>query len=200
MSVNKLVVLPPPIANNPQPKKSNHQDTGVFYSGARNIYFSKESRIQTFKNAAPKVHMGTTTVQVPKYIGTVAMVLTHPPADFPRTGQLMPLFKHTLIVIDSISDNDCKIFFTKQYFVVYDPQQQPLITVWREHNGAKLWRISLLPFPLNISTPPTVITGASLKSFSAYDLPRVEALVQYFRAESGFPVIYTCLCAIKCGN
>ena len=41
---------------------------------------------------------------------------------------------------------------------------------------------------------------ASLAAFSAYDLPSVEALVQYFHAAAGYPVKDTWLKAIKAGN
>ena len=48
------------------------------------------------------------------------------------------LKKHTLIGIGRICDADGKIVFTKQAVVVYDQQQQPIITGWQEHTGAKL--------------------------------------------------------------
>ena len=117
-----------------------------------------------------------------------------------RTGQVIPLFKHTLIIIGRICDADCKFVFTEQSIVVYDMKQQPLITGQREPNGTNLWHISLLPLPSKITTPPIVTKGASLQEFSAYDIPRMEALVRYFHAAAGFPVRYTWLCAIKCGK
>ena len=112
----------------------------------------------------------------------------------------MTLFKHTLIGIGSICDADCKVVFTKQYVVVCKPQQQPLITGWREPNCANIWRIALIPLPPNISTPSTGTTRAPLQEFSAYDLPRVEALVRYFHAWAIFPLRDTWLRAIKFGN
>ena len=144
--------------------------------------------------------MDTATGQVQKYIGTGILGLPHLPADLPRTRHTMPSFKHILIDIGSICDADCKVVFAKQYVVVYDPQQQPFTTGCREPNGKKLWRIVLLPSFSNIYTPPTGTTRASLQAFSAYDLPRVDFLVRYFHAASGFPVRDTWLRAIKCGN
>ena len=41
---------------------------------------------------------------------------------------------------------------------------------------------------------------ATLKAYSAYDLPSMEALVRYFRAAAGFPVRATWLDAIKAVN
>ena len=107
------MLLHPPVSNNPQPKQLNHQDTGVFDSGARNIYFAKGSPIQNFNLDAPKVHVGTSTGQVQKYIGTGILGLPHLPDDFLRTRHVMPLLKHTLIRICSICDADCKQFSRK---------------------------------------------------------------------------------------
>ena len=41
---------------------------------------------------------------------------------------------------------------------------------------------------------------STLKAFSSYDLPSVEALIRYFHAAAGFPVRDTWLKAIKAGN
>ena len=40
----------------------------------------------------------------------------------------------------------------------------------------------------------------NIKAYSAYDIPSVESLVQYFHAEAGFPVRATWLKSIKVGN
>ena len=40
----------------------------------------------------------------------------------------------------------------------------------------------------------------NLKTYSAYDLPSMEALVRYLHAAAGFPVSTTWLKAIKVGN
>ena len=77
-----------------------------FDSGARNVYFSKEAKIQQCNSTAPKVRVVTATGQVQRSIGTVALSLTHIPDDLPRAGHVMPSFKHTLIRIVSINDTD----------------------------------------------------------------------------------------------
>ena len=41
---------------------------------------------------------------------------------------------------------------------------------------------------------------STLKAFSAYDLPIVEALIRYFNAAAGFPVRDTWLKEIKAGK
>ena len=44
------------------------------------------------------------------------------------------------------------------------------------------------------------VTTTSLKAYSAYDLPSVEALVRYFHAAAGYPVKDTWLKTIRAGN
>ena len=61
--------------------------------------------------------------------------------------------------------------------------------------------MSLLPD--ETSTPDITAPNAqqsTLKAFSSYDLPSVEALIRYFHAAVGFPVRDTWLRAIKAGN
>ena len=68
VSAKKLVVLTLPVANTPQPTQPNHQEIVFVHSGANNIYFAKSAPIQNFNAAAPKVNVGTVTVQVNIYL------------------------------------------------------------------------------------------------------------------------------------
>ena len=67
---------------------------------------------------------------------------------------------------------------------------EPGITGWRDNNGPKLWNISLLSneddSPVRNQEEQT-----TLGVYSAYDLPSMAALVQYFHAAAGYPVIST---------
>ena len=57
--------------------------------------------------------------------------------------------------------------------------------------------------PYETSTPDITAPNAqqsTLKAFSAYDMPSVEALIRYFHAAAGFLVRDTWLKAIKAGN
>jgi hypothetical protein len=112
----------------------------------------------------------------------------------------MPLFKNTLLGIGKICDADCKVFFTKEAVVVYNAQQQPIISGWRETTGPKLWRIALNPDKENLPSIPETATRSTLRAFSAYDLPSVEALVKYFHTAACFPVKDIWLKAIKNKN
>lgn len=83
---------------------------------------------------------------------------------------------------------------------VYNAQQQPIISGWRETTGPKLWQIALNPEKENLPSIPETATRSTMQAFSAYDLPSVEALVKYFHAAAGFPVKDTWLRAIKNNN
>ena len=96
-------------------------------------------------------------------------------------------------------DPDCKVLLTKTSITIFDNKLETVITGWRDNNGPKWWKISLLPnednFPVHNQekqTTPWV--------YSTYDIPSVAALVRYFHADSGYPVISTWMNAIKAGN
>ena len=88
--------------------------------------------------------------------------------------------------------------------IIYDKNNEPFLTGWREITNAKLWRISLQPDPADLpfcpEGPADAPTEKTLDAFSAYDLPSIEALVKYFHAAAGYPVPSTWLAAIKAGN
>ena len=174
--------------------------TAVVDSGASNIYFAKDATICNFDSSAPKVNVGTATGQVQRSTGTAELNLPSLLANFPTKGHVMPSFKHTLLGIGKICDADCKVVFTKEAVVVYNAQQQPILSGWRETTGAKLWRIALSPEKGNLAPIPATATRSTLQAYSAYDLPSVEALVKYFHAAAGFPVKDTWLKAIKNNN
>ena len=174
--------------------------TAVVDSGASNIYFAKDAAICNFDSSAPKVNVGTATGQVQRSTGTAELNLPSLPANFPTKGHVMPSFKHTLLGIGKICDADCKVVFTNEEVVVYNAQQQPILSGWRETTGAKLWRIALSPDKENLPPIPETATRSTLQAYSAYDLPSVEALVKYFHAAAGFPVKDTWCKAIKNGN
>ena len=131
-------MLPHFLASSPTLKIYNTHDTGVIDSGASNVYFAKEALIQQFNAAVPKELDWTTTSQVQRALGTGTLALNDLPSDFPYTGHVMPLFKYNLIGIGSKCDADWKFFLTKQAVVVYNPQQQPIITGWQEPTGTKI--------------------------------------------------------------
>ena len=114
----------------------NALNTGAVDSGASSIYFSIEEPIQKFNAAASTVHIGATTGKVQCSVSMGTLALPNLLYKFPCTGHAMPSFKHNFNGIGGIYDDDCKVVFTKPADVVYNPQQWPIITVWREPTGS----------------------------------------------------------------
>ena len=108
----------------------------------------------------------------------------------------MPGFHHNLLGIGEFFYADCKFLFTKTSVTIFDKKGDPVISGWRDNKGPKSWNIYLLPneddSPVQNQSKQTTI-GV----YSAYDIPSVAALVRYFHASAGYPVISTCLNAIK---
>ena len=92
-----------------------------------------------------------------------------------------------------------KLFYQNNAIIYYQ-SNSPILTGWREKNGARLWRIALSPTPGELPGISYNADQTNLQAYSAYDLPIVEALVRYFHAAAGFTVRTTWLKAIKVGN
>ena len=111
-------------------------------------------------------------------------------------------FQENLVGIGPICDAEYSVTFTKDAVRIYGPKVHRVLIGWLNTEGPRLWRMSLLPDEAStphITTPPNA-QQSTLKAFSAYDLPSVEALIRYFHAEAGFPVRDTWIRAIKAGN
>jgi hypothetical protein len=98
--------------------------------------------------------------------------------------------------IGKICNNNCKVVFDKTAVTVFAPDGTTLLQGWREQDGAKLWRFSLIP---NETISPTWATQAPT-ALNAHDLPSVGVLVHYLHATAGFPVKSTWLAVIKARN
>ena len=138
--------------------------------------------------ATTKVTVGTATGQTHVSIGTGKLNLLKLPANFPVTGHIMPVFRHTLIGVGPLCDADCTFTFTSTAVVVRDPQGNPLLTGWREQSGPRLWRIALQPDETTLPSMPYGSNKTTLQAYSAYDLPSFAALIRYFHASAGYPV------------
>ena len=101
--------------------------------------------------------------------------------------------------LGSICDIEFSMQFHKHTAKIYDPQGSPLLQRWRDNIFTKLWRFTLCTQMFTPSTtekgrqaftavPYAAGNSSDLQAFSAYEFPRVEALVRYFRAAAGFPV------------
>ena len=70
--------------------------------------------------AAPKVTVGTATVQTQSSSGTGKLNIPKIPYDFPVTGYIMPGLKHTLIGVGPLCDADFTVTFTRAEVIVRD--------------------------------------------------------------------------------
>ena len=120
--------------------------------------------------------------------------------DFPVTGHIMPGFKHTLIGVGLLCDADCTVTFTRAAVIVWDSQGSPVPIGRREQSGPRLWRISLQPDETTLPSMPHNANRSTQKSYSAYDLPSIRALIRYFHAAASYPIRSTWLKAIGSGN
>ena len=111
----------------------------------------------------------------------------------------MPSFTNTLIGVGPIYDANCTFVFKKKDLPVLSPEDKKILKGWREKKLPRLWRFSLKPNKSIINGYTTTIqTNTAVQS--AYNLPRIEALVQYMHAAAWLPVKYKCIKAIKKGN
>ena len=73
--------------------------------------------------------------------------------------------------------------FTKDDFTTYDKQDKPILKGWSDRSGAKLWHFLLSQ---NSQANDAEAEDIKFHAFGAYDLARVEVLVRYFHAASGY--------------
>jgi len=176
-------------------------DTGIADTGASGFYFRPDAPVENVNTKAPPIYVGTATGQPQRSAATADFpALPQLPAEFPRSGHVMPTFKHTLIGIGPICDADCQVLFSKTDVTVFSPDGSPILQGWRDEAGAKLWRFALRPDKDDLPPRRADTQASSLAAYSAYDLPSVVALVRYLHAAAGFPVKKTWLAAIKAGN
>ena len=111
----------------------------------------------------------------------------------------MTSFTNTIIGVGPICDANCTVVFNKKDVTVLFPEDKTILTGWREKKLPRIWRFALKPND-NIIEDYTTTNQTTPTAHSSYDLPRIEALVQYMHAAAGFPVKSTRLKAIKKGN
>ena len=134
------------------------------------------------------------------YASTCDLSIPQLPSEFPTTGHVMPGFQENLVGVGHMCDANFTVIFTKHEVNIYSTTDTPIIAGWCETTGPRIWLMSIIPNPLNIPPLPKDHKITTLQAFSAYDLPSVEALIQYFRAASGYPVRDTWLKFIKAGK
>ena len=103
-------------------------------------------------------------------------------ADFPTIGYIIPSFTNTLVGVGPICNAERKVLFAKHDATLFSTGGKPILTGWREKEIPKLWHFYLRPNKELILHQTLEIKNTTLLAYSAYDLPSVEALVQYINA------------------
>ena len=111
----------------------------------------------------------------------------------------MPSFTNTQVGVGPIFHVDCTLLFTKQDATVFSPGGKPILTGWIEKELPRLWRFAL-KLTEELITDHTSKRQTTPAAHSAYDLPRVEAIVQYMHVVEGFSFKSTWLREIRKGN
>ena len=128
--------------------------TGIVDSGATDIYFATDAHVFNIDCAAPKVTVGTEKGQTQQSAGAGNLALPHIPSEFPIKGRLIPGFRHTLIGVGPLCDDNCTVTFTRKAFVVRNKQGTAVLTGWSESTGPRLCRIELQPGESNLPSMP----------------------------------------------
>jgi hypothetical protein len=177
---------------NPFPSSHQQDTTAIADTGVSDFYLTPSAPVININPTAAKVSVGDATGR--RHCSSAQAEIQ---LDLPvRNAKIMPSFHHNLLGIGKLCDNDCKVVFDKSAVTVFAKDGTSILQGWREPDGAKLWRFSLLP---NQASPPSWASSTPT-ALNAHDLPSVAALVHYLHAAAGFPVKSTWLAAIKAGN
>jgi len=177
---------------NPFPSSPSPDTTAIADTGASDFYVTPSAPVINIDPTAPKVTVGDAAGTLHRSAAKADIQLRVPDC----TANIMPTFQHNLLGIGKFCDKDCTVVFDKSAVTVFAQDGSSLLQGWREPDGAKLWRFSLLPD--QVSAPAWALTTPL--ALNAHDLPSVGALVHYLHAAAGFPVKSTWLAAIKSGN
>ena len=183
-------------------RKDDHlppDKTGIMDSGATHMHIASNAPCGEMDTTEKQIRVGTANGQVASSIVTATLPIPQLNAYFPTKGYIMPTFTNTIIGVGPICDANCTVVFWKEDVTVLSPQGKPILQGWIEDKLPRLWRFDLSPDDKK-EKMYTTTSQKHLASNSAYDLPRVKALVRYIHAAAGFPVKSTWLRAIKYGN
>ena len=77
---------------------------------------------------APSITVGTATGHVQQSTATAEINLPQLPSAFPKTGHIMPGFKHTLMGVGPICDADFQVLFSKYLVKIFGPDGKVILT------------------------------------------------------------------------
>ena len=92
-------------------------DSAIVDSGSRNFYLASGVPCSAIDTTAPQVHAGTVTGQPQTSSASCRLHLYLPVRD----AHVMPGFKHSLIGIGRLCDENCTVLLTKHTLQVFDP-------------------------------------------------------------------------------
>ena len=171
--------------------------------GATSIFLTEHAPVVNIVNNTQPIRVGAAAGPPITSTTTCELaLLSELSSDFPLKGHDMKGFHENLVGIGPICDAKYSVLFNDELVTIISPTGIPVLKGWREATGNWLWRMSLLPNADKVTTVEASpgVTTTTLKAYSAYDLPSVEALVRYFHAATGYPVKDVWLKAIKAGN
>ena len=183
-------------------RRSQKNESAIVDSGASGTYLIKNAPKLNEREEAQPIRVGTVYGEAQRSSNTYELAIPNLPSDFPVYGHVKPGFQEYLIGIGPICDADYRVTFTNDAVIIYSPKGHTVLTGWRETEGTRLWSMSLL---LNADFVPDIATSpdnqqSTLEAFSAYDIPSVEGLLQYFHAAAGLTVLDNWLKDVKAGN
>ena len=88
--------------------------------------------MSSIDRTAPKIQVGTTPGVLQKMSATCDIALPHLPADFSKTGYVMPEFHKNLVGIGPMCDAGYTVQFTADAVIISNKDGVPVITGWRE--------------------------------------------------------------------
>ena len=118
--------------------RAARKNSGIVDSGASKIFFGDGAPVANKNFKAPKVTVGTATGAIRQSAGTADLDLPQLPLGFPTEGHMMPGFPHTLVGLGPLCDAGCEVTFTKDSVVIRDRESKPVLTGWREADGARM--------------------------------------------------------------
>ena len=84
-----------------------------------------ESRVN---QATEKIRVGTAVGHAVESAASCKLSLPDIPSYL--FGHIMPGFRHNLLGIGNLCDNDCRVVFTKRSVGIYDKINRPFLTGW----------------------------------------------------------------------
>ena len=107
-------------------------------SGASNIYLTPEAPMSIIDCTAQAIQVGTAAGVLQKLSATCNLASPHLPADFPKTGYVMPEFHKNLVGIGPMCNAGYTVKFTADAVIVSNQDGVPVITGWREATTPRL--------------------------------------------------------------